>query len=118
MTETDQNHAMEVARWTCLAAIAKEGLSTKGMLRRADGALRYGLELDIKRKLTVCAAQNVRFLNDEIPTLINNPSVTELICVAETIGNQVAAKWVADFDEAMDAGELGTTELHLVAGAE
>jgi hypothetical protein len=112
MTETKLNHAMDVARWTCLAAVAKEGLSTKRMLRK-DGTLRYGLELDIRRTLTACAAHNVQFLNKSLPTLSDDPSIGEVIFVGEAIGNQFAEKWVAGFDELMEA-EAAKRTLHAV----
>jgi hypothetical protein len=102
MTETDLNQAMEIATWTCLAAIAKESLSTKRLLRR-DGTLRYGLDLEIRRKLTACSAQNVWFLNGELPKLTDDSDFSEVICVAEAIGTQLAAEYVAGFDELMDA---------------
>lgn len=95
MTEADLNHAMDVARFICLAAIAKAGLSTGRILRR-DGTLRFGVELDIRRRLTACAAHNVRFLSEDLPTLSDDPDIAELTSVAEAIGNQVATKLVSD----------------------
>jgi hypothetical protein len=114
MTETKLNHAMCVARGTCLATIAKEGLSpsTWELLRR-DGTLRYGLEADIRRTLTACAARNVRFLIEDLPALSVDPDPAELTYVAEAIGNRVAAQWVAIVDEVMDA-EAAKPALRLV----
>jgi hypothetical protein len=115
MTETRLNYAIEVARWTCLVALAKDGFPTKKLLRR-DGTLRYGLEADIRETLTAYATPNVRFLNEDLPTLSDEVSFCEVIDIAEASGNRVAAKWISAWDELVDE-EAAKHALHVVQGA-
>lgn len=86
--------AVEIASWTCLAAIAKAGLSTKHLLRK-DGSLVYGLDRSIRN----CLRGDIAFLTDasELPALLDT---------AEEIGNYVAKEvWVKGTDELIDAEE-------------
>jgi hypothetical protein len=56
MTEADLNHAMDVARWTCLAAMAKERLSTKRLTAQGWNApLRPGAGHPQKTNRLLCA---------------------------------------------------------------
>jgi hypothetical protein len=86
------NSALEVAKWTCLAAIAKAGLSTKYLLQ-ADGSLGYGLGQSIRN----CLREDIACLDDD-------SRFDELMDTAEEIGKFVAEEgWIKGMDELMDA---------------